>query len=44
MLACDCCLKLLIYIKSVNVLIINAFTDCYFPMQSFYLPTQNVKY
>lgn len=33
MLAYDCCLKLLIYIKLVNILIINTLTNCYFPIQ-----------
>ncbi len=33
MLACDYCLKLLIYIKLVNILIINVLINCYFPMQ-----------
>ena len=32
MLACDYCLKLLIYTKFANILIINALTNCYFPM------------
>jgi hypothetical protein len=33
MLACDYCLKLLIYTEFANMLIINTLTNYYFPMQ-----------
>ena len=35
MLACDYCLKLLIYTKFANILIINALTNYYLPMQYY---------
>ena len=35
MLACDYCLKLLIYTKFSNILIINVLTNYYFPTQEF---------
>ena len=34
MLACDYCLKLLIYAKFANILTINVLTNYYFPMQN----------
>ena len=43
MLACDYCLKLLIYTEFANILIINALTDYYLPMQNIFLmPIHNL--